>query len=236
MFQSGVPYHETGTFKSRRTFLPDDQYGIALDNLVKGCTDILLLDPTGTKLFVGKRIVQPQPDWWFLGGRMFPGETPVQSCMRLLKRELGLDIDHERFSVVCAQAFAFGMREQAPKEHGTTDTQFCYKVQLKDDAEVKKVVLDEEEYCASEWKLPKEILEGNYHPALKYAVGCMLAGNALEELTSIEEKGGSDEEIVKASKEFLKRRKEVEEVMKKSSEYKLDSKELNYQTTVQSKY
>ena len=115
---------------------------------------------------------------------MFPGETPIQSCQRLLKRELKLEIEDDRFKPVCAQAFAFGMREQEPKEHGTTDTQFCYKVQVKNEDEVKKVVVDEEEYCESEWKLPSEILGGNFHPALKYAVASMLAGEALDELVS----------------------------------------------------
>ena len=113
---------------------------MALDNLVKGCTDILLLNPAGTHIFTGRRCVQPQPDWWFMGGRIFPGETPIQSCQRLLRRELGLDIASERFVAVCAQAFAFGMREQEPKDHGTTDAQFCYKVQLLNEEEVKKVV------------------------------------------------------------------------------------------------
>ena len=55
------------------SFLPDDEYGIALYNLVKGCTDILLLNPAGTHIFTGRRCVQPQPDWWFMGGRIFPG-------------------------------------------------------------------------------------------------------------------------------------------------------------------
>lgn len=168
---------------------------------------------------------------------MFPGETPIQSGQRLLKRELKLDIEADRFTVVCAQAFAFEMREQAPKEHGTTDTQFCYRVQLKDDDEVNKVVVDEQEYSDSEWKTPAEIMEGNYHPALKYAVACMLAGEALEELQLCEDKGDStDAEIAKLSREFLKRRKVVGDVMKKSSEYKLESKELNYKTSVNSRY
>lgn len=235
MFQSGIPFHETGAFKSRRTFLPDDEYGIALDNLVKGCTDILLLNPAGTHIFTGKRCVQPQPDWWFMGGRMFPGETPVQSGQRLFKRELGLEIESERFSIVCAQAFAFGMREQEPKEHGTTDAQFCFKVQLKNEEEMKKVVVDEQEYSDSEWKLPTELLEGNYHPALKYAVGCMLAGEALERMEECHEEGGSDAEIAKLSREFLKRRRAVDVVMKKN-DYKLNSEELKYETTVNSKY
>ena len=208
---------------------------MALDNLVKGCTDILLLNPAGTHIFCGKRCVQPQPDWWFQGGRMFPGETPIQSCQRLLKRELKLDIADSRFKVVCCQAFAFGMREQEPKDHGTTDTQFCYKLQLKDEDEVKKVVVDEEEYCDAKWLLPSEILSGNFHPALKYAVGCMLAGEALEALQECEDKGGSDGELAKLSREFLMKRKDVDELMKKN-DYKLDSKELNYQTTVSSRY
>ncbi|KAL7529272.1 hypothetical protein ACHAWF_002914 [Thalassiosira exigua] len=235
MFQTGIPFHETGAFKSRRTFLPDDLYGVALDNLVKACSDVLLLNPEGTHVFVGRRRIQPQPDWWFMGGRMFPGETPVQSGQRLLKRELGLSVEHGRFEAVCAQTFAFGMREQEPKEHGTTDAQFCFKVRLKDEAEAKKVVLDEEEYSEAEWKLPGEILEGNYHPALKYAVGCMLAGEALERVQECEERGGSDSELAHFTRTFLRRRRAVDEIMKKN-DYLLDCKELSYQTTVNSKY
>ena len=171
-----------------------------------------------------------------MGGRIFPGETPIQSCQRLLRRELGLDISAERFVTVCVQAFAFEMREQEPKNHGTTDAQFCYKVQLVNEDEVQKVVLDENEYSESDWKLPSEILNGNYHPALKYAVGNMLAGNVLEEMEQKEEQGGSDKEIAVLAREFLKRRKEVEEVLKTSKEYKLVSKELDYETTVNSRY
>lgn len=232
--QSNEHKHCTFFFHS---FLPDDEYGIALDNLVKGCTDILLLNPPGTHIFTGRRNVQPQPDWWFMGGRIFPGETPIQSCQRLLRRELGLEIGSERFVAVCAQAFAFEMREQAPQNHGTTDAQFCYKVQLLNEEEVKKVVLDENEYSESEWKLPSEIIEGNYHPALKFAVGNMLAGNALERMEKkVEEEGASDEEIAKLAREFLKKRKEVDEVLKTSKDYKLVSKELDYETTVNSRY
>merc|ERR1719296_708081 len=166
---------------------------------------------------------------------MFPGETPVQSGQRLLKRELGLDVESSRFKAVCAQAFAFGMREQSPREHGTTDAQFCFKVRLESEEEVQKVVLDPNEYCDAEWKTPEEILQGNYHPALKYAVGCMLAGETLEKMQGCEESGGSDADIAKLSREFLKRRKAVDETMKKASDYKLDSKELDYQTTVKSR-
>lgn len=176
---------------------------------------------------------------------MFPGETPIESGQRLLKRELGLDISKDRFDVVCAQAFAFGMREQEPKEHGTTDAQFCYKVQLLNNDEVQKVVLDENEYSETEWKTPDEIIAGNYHPALKFAVGNMLAGDVLKKMETLEEKeqallpwkeDGRDAEMAALAREFMKKRRDVDEVLKTAKDYKLVSKELNYETTVNSKY
>ncbi|KAL7501921.1 hypothetical protein ACHAWX_000402 [Stephanocyclus meneghinianus] len=238
MFQPGIPHHETGPFRSHRTFLPDDQYGQALDNLVKGCTDVLLLSPDGTQIFLGKRRVQPQPDWWFLGGRIFPGETPVESCRRLLSRELGLDVeDAGRFRPVCCQAFAFAMREQEPKDHGTADVQFCFRLWLRDEGEREKVVLDEEEYCDGKWVEPFEVLEGNYHPALRYAVGCMLATEAYDRLDECEARGGegNDAEIVRLTREFLERTREAKRILERT-DYKLVSTELGYETTVNTKF
>ena len=120
-----MPHHVTGAFSSHRKFLDDKEYGEALDCLVKACSDLLLQSPDGQRIFIGKRLVHPQPDWWLVGGRIFPGETPVQSCCRLLRRELALEIDPARFQTVCCQSLAWGMRQQPPMEHGTTDSQVC---------------------------------------------------------------------------------------------------------------
>ena len=94
----------TGAFSSHRKFLGDKEYGEALDCLVKACSDLLLQSPDGQRIFIGKRLVHPQPDWWFVGGRIFPGETPVQSCCRLLRRELALEIEPARFQTVYCQS------------------------------------------------------------------------------------------------------------------------------------
>jgi hypothetical protein len=64
----------------------------------------------------------------------------------------------------------------------------------------------------------------------------MIAGNVLEEMERKVEEGGSDEEIALLAREFLKKRKEVDEILKTSKDYKLVSKELNYETTVNSRY
>jgi len=149
MYQRIVPHHNTGGFTSHRLRLPDKEYGEALDCLVKGCSDMLLLSPDGGTILLGKRNVQPQPDWWFAGGRIFPGETPAQSCGRLLSREFGLEIAPARFQVVCCQSLAWGMREQPPQSNGTTDLQVVLSLLLTA-PEVEKVVLDPQEYTASQ--------------------------------------------------------------------------------------
>jgi len=196
-----------------------------------------------------------QPDWWFMGGRIFPGETPLDSCCRLLDREMKLYISPTRLRYICTQTFAFSMRQQVPRDHGTTDVQLCYMLQLTNDAEVSKVILDPMEYSDGAWVLPSEIVNGNYHPALKYAIKCMLTARALQTLQDcVESEGGSDAEIANLTREFLTRRKDVNSNMMITSkeeggvvtttttttmcnnDYVLDSKELNYRTTVQTKY
>eukprot|EP00961_Rhodomonas_salina_P016635 224285-Rhodomonas_salina.1 len=48
-----------------------------------------------------------------------PGESPGASCSRLLKRELSLNIDPERFKPLCFNSMVWGMREQEPKTNGS---------------------------------------------------------------------------------------------------------------------
>jgi len=202
MFQSHVPHHNTGAFTSHRVRLPDKEYGEALDCLVKACSDMLLLSPDGARVFVGKRCVHPQPDWWFVGGRIFPGETPVQSCCRLLQRELSLEIAPDRFQTVCCQSLAWGMRTQPPEAHGTTDSQVVLSLRLTEE-EVTKVVLDPKEYTDAKWLPPAEILGGHFHPALKYAVGALLAGQKLAELRAAAAAAPADDAaLARLAREF----------------------------------
>lgn len=200
---SGIPHHVTGPFTSHRKFLADKEYGEALDTLVKACSDMLLISPDGQRIFLGKRKVQPQPDWWFVGGRMFPGETPKQSCCRLLKRELGLEIDTARLIPICCQSLAWAMREQLPKENGTTDSQFVLSLQM-EASEVDKVVLDEKEYEASQWLEPQAILGGDFHPALKFAVRSLLGARKMSELQlAVAAAPDNDADIAKLARELV---------------------------------
>jgi hypothetical protein len=68
-----------GSFRSYAFRMPDEDYGRALDCLVKACCDVIVTVADGPcaagssmseKIFLGRRQVEPQPDWWFIGGRM----------------------------------------------------------------------------------------------------------------------------------------------------------------------
>ena len=203
LLSSSIPHHDTGGFTSHRKFLPDKEYGEALDTLVKACSDMLLISPDSKCVFLGKRKVHPQPDWWFVGGRIFPGETPARSCCRLLRRELHLEIDPARLQPVCCQSLAWGMREQLPKENGTTDSQFVLSLQLTE-AEVGNVVLDEKEYEASQWLEPQAGVDGDFHPALKFAVRSLLASRKLAELrTAVAAHPDNDVEVAALARQLV---------------------------------
>ncbi len=68
-----------GTFRSHAFRMPDDEYGRTLDCVVKACCDVIVTvadspraacSSMDEKIFLGRRQVEPQPDWWFIGGRM----------------------------------------------------------------------------------------------------------------------------------------------------------------------
>ena len=172
----------TGDFEKRTVFLPDKEYGLALDALVKGCADVLITSGAGPSLriLLGKRRVEPQPDWWFVGGRTRPGDTPAEGAARNVKRELGLALDPARFAAVGTYSFVWRLRAQAPATNGTADVSTVFELHLADDeaADLSPARFDAEEYADAAWTRPDAVLAGDYHPALQQAVRDLLARRA----------------------------------------------------------
>ena len=174
-----------------------------------------------------------QPDWWFVGGRIFPGETPARSCCRLLKRELGLEIDPKRLQPVCCQSLAWGMREQLPKDHGTTDSQVVLSLVLTEE-EVGKVVLDPAEYETSQWVEPQTVLDGDFHPALQFAVRALLGKNKMDELAqAVAAHPDNDVEVARLARELVALTKSCT-VREGTSEYRVVAPALQCDQTVAS--
>uniref|UniRef100_A0A6U2GQK2 Nudix hydrolase domain-containing protein n=1 Tax=Pseudictyota dubia TaxID=2749911 RepID=A0A6U2GQK2_9STRA len=209
-----TPQFVTGPFTPRRVFLPDREYGLALDALVKGCSDVLLVSASGERVLLGRRRVEPQPDWWFVGGRSRPGDTTSAAAARNVKRELGLDFPEDRFEVVANYSMVWSYREQAPTDNGTADLSTVHALHLTDEEEKAGVpALDPKEYHESRWWGVEEIIGGGdrFHPCLVNAVKALKAKSAYRKLERLaSDVGDSDaEDIAKHAVEFVKAMQEA---------------------------
>jgi len=205
MFKQEHPHFVTGNFKPQGIYLGDDEYGRALDCLVKACTDLLLLDSDEPhcKLLLGKRIVEPQPDWWYVGGRMKPGERPEQSIARLVKRELHLDIDTARFRPLGCHSYSWARRQQPPMDNGTCDISVVLTLVLLP-GEADRIHMDKKEYAEFRWFSLSEIIAGEgFHPALKESARDILARHTWQKLVREVQSGDSSGSIAETAKQLV---------------------------------
>lgn len=228
-----LPHFETGPFECHAKHLPDREYADALDSLVKGCSDVLVTKHGGGAVLLGKRKVHPQPDYWFFGGRMFPGSTPKACAVKLLRRELGIHVSEDRLHSICCSSLAWAMREQAPKHHGTADVQLVLTIDLMDD-EVTALNLDPGEYVASQWVPTVDVLAGCYHPALKHAVGALMSRHVycdMERLAALSPSDDVDKALAAKGRELVAIRSRTADHLA-SSRYRLVAPDLQYDVSV----
>ncbi|KAI8471757.1 MAG: hypothetical protein J3K34DRAFT_520281 [Monoraphidium minutum] len=162
-----IAHFETGVYRRNATFLGDEEYGRALDALVKACADVLMRDTETGEILIMRRIVHPQPDWWFVGGRMKAGDTPLAAAAKNVKRETGLELPPERFTPLCTMSMLWQKRKQEPADNGTADISVVFLVGVTPQ-ERAALAMDGAEYDASAWLPPRDVTGGDgYHPALR---------------------------------------------------------------------
>eukprot|EP00930_Biecheleria_cincta_P007948 TRINITY_DN109276_c0_g1_i1.p1 TRINITY_DN109276_c0_g1~~TRINITY_DN109276_c0_g1_i1.p1 ORF type:complete len:240 (-),score=53.73 TRINITY_DN109276_c0_g1_i1:28-747(-) len=194
-----TPQFITGDFTPHHLFLEDAEYGRALDALVKAVSDVLVTSADASKIYLGLRKVEPQPDWWYIGGRAKPGETPQQAAARNVRRELGLDLSASRFTVIANYSFVWAFRQQPPSDHGTADISTVHRLTLLPEEEAK-VKLDENEYRDARWFDCDEVLAGEFHPALKQAIQDLRLCQAYE---ALENAGSDDAEVARLARALV---------------------------------
>jgi len=156
-------HYVTGNFQSHAIFLDEETYSKALDSLVIACVDIVLLNDS--KIFLAKRKRHPQKDWWIVGGRMSPGESIEQTAQRNSKRELNLELAPNRFKFLTVFSAVWDKRAHKPSENGSHTISIVETIEVtKDETELISI---NDEYEEFKWLYPKEIIEGDYHPAIK---------------------------------------------------------------------
>jgi ADP-ribose pyrophosphatase YjhB (NUDIX family) len=155
----------TGEQQRPGTFLPDSTYAAALDALVICCADAAILYQ-GLWL-IAKRVWEPLPDWWVIGGRMRKGELIEQAVRRNLRRELRLDIPEDRLlNIIGYYSQIWDTRAQEPTTNGSHVFSITTAVHLTDE-EKARIQLNEE-YADSQWVDPVHVIENpdRFHPCL----------------------------------------------------------------------
>lgn len=154
----------TGSFTSHASWLKEEDYSKGLDNFVVACVDCMIINPE-EEMLLGKRAIEPQPDWWIIGGKMLPGETFAESAVRNVKRELGLKIDGSRFVFLQSiYSLVWSRRQQVPKNNG------CHMVSIPailkiNNSEVMRIKANFE-YNNLQWIKPEDI-DARFHPAVQ---------------------------------------------------------------------
>lgn len=227
MFET--PQYVTGPFQPQRVFLPDREYGLALDALVKACSDVLVLSHDQKRVLLGRRKVEPQPDWWFIGGRARPGDTTTAAAARNVKREINLDLPETRYEVVANYSMVWSYRVQPPTENGTADLSTIHSVSLTEKEEAQDFVLDPVEYSESKWWAIDEVIlndNNRFHPLLVNSLKKVKTKGALFSLKKAVARENSDEIISQAS-EFIKLL-ESAQVNSSSTRVNFDASALKY--------
>lgn len=151
-------------------FLPSDVYAQALDSLVLTCVDIVVTYQG--KMLLGKRCLDPQSDWWIVGGRMRPGERFAESAVRLLKTELDLSIITERFRFCTLFSAAWSKRAHEPVDRGTHTVSIVLTVELTKYETM--TLMPNNEYQHVSWRDPAEVAADlNLHPAVRQCAAAL---------------------------------------------------------------
>lgn len=180
------PNHQyvTGTHHTPGTFLPDSTYAEALDALVMCCADAAILHQ-GLWL-IARRVWEPLPDWWIIGGRMRKGELIEQALQRNIHRELHLDIPEDRLlHIIGYYSQIWDTRAWEPTTNGCHVLSITTAVHIT--AEEKARMHLNEEYADSQWVHPSYVIEHaeHFHPCLVQVARDIIRqdverGNALE--------------------------------------------------------
>lgn len=120
-------YVETGSsFNPQR--MDDDVYKQVVSNTVIVCVDTVLISTEQRLFYLAKRKAKPMQNWWFIGGRVLPGETGPEAACRCIERETHLVVYQKKLVPVAMNRYFFNSRQQEPQSLGCDS--LCYVFSL----------------------------------------------------------------------------------------------------------
>lgn len=123
-------YTEDGYKPIPRVRLEDEEYGRGLQCFVPNCTDIVPIDSVRKTFYLARRTSKPMIGWWWIGGKMWPDQTKEEAAAANFKRETGLELPEDRFTLVANLDYCWKDRSQAPEEIGCHMSGYTFTVEL----------------------------------------------------------------------------------------------------------
>ena len=159
-----VTYIEDPNFKMPRKFLPDKIFAEAMESFVIVDADVVFVTKGDrSTLLLARRKAKPvQGGLWFVGGRIYAGESELEGIVRLVKRETGLEIAPERFEYLRMQRYMWNNRQQEPQDKGSDNLCYMFALEITpDEREQASQQLDPNEYESEDGlrEYSKEMLE-----------------------------------------------------------------------------
>ena len=179
----------------------DEEYARALDTIVKACVDILLTNKDG-EILLGKRIIKPFNNWWYIGGRMKPGESIEIAAQRHIKNDTSLNIEAKRLTFISSNTLIWDERLQKPSNNGTCDINTVMTVKLTDD-EISNLKYCKNEYSEFKFWKREQILNSNFHQALKDSISSIIVNEKLDKLKDSVLQNKDDTYISKLAKDIF---------------------------------
>lgn len=125
--------------------MDDPSFAVAIASLIIVATDAVPFDPKRRTIYLAHRRVKPATGWWFIGGRLHPGQDERLGMRACFQRETGLDLDPERFRFLRFIRYLWRERKQEPVNAGIDYLAYTYAIELADE-EVAAACLEAEEY------------------------------------------------------------------------------------------
>lgn len=125
------------------------QYAKALEAFIVVATDCLMINRRRRTAHLAWRRARPMPNqWWFIGGRMLPGEAENVAMSRRFERETRMAIDPTRFQLLSFMGrYLMKDRQQEPQDTPCDSLAFIFALDVSDE-EISRIHrnLDSSEY------------------------------------------------------------------------------------------
>jgi len=145
-----VVYEEIPGFRIKAEFSNPELHARVLKSYINVCVDAVPVNFGRKTLYLAKRCIKPQQDWWWIGGAMVAGEIAEEAMSRKFKSETSLKIPAARFKFVCLNRYFWKDRQQEPQDTGCDCLVYTFSIVLsKIELELASKKLDAQEYAAT---------------------------------------------------------------------------------------